>query len=131
MDAYTKATILAKSPSDISNFKRKYITKLGDTTIVFDSPAFDLLVRYIQFLKSKSKKVQMTSRYYMRPDYVSYDYYGTTNLAFLIMYINNCSCALEFTKDVILVPEPDVVAHVLTKCKVPKEILPYELKQQI
>jgi len=64
----------------------------------------------------------------MRPDYVSYDYYGTTNLAFLIMYINNCTCALEFTKDVILVPDLDIVTYVLTKSKVPKELLEYELK---
>ena len=128
MDAHTKATILSKSPTDVSNFKRKYVTKLKDAVVVFDSPAFDLLVRYIQLLKSRSQRIEMTSRYYMRPDYVSYDYYGTTNLAFLIMYINNCTCALEFTKDVILVPDLDIVTYVLTKSKVPKELLEYELK---
>ena len=128
MDARTKATILSKSPTDISNFKRRYTTKVGNTTITFDSPGFDLLVRHIQLLKMRSQRVQMSSRYYMRPDYVSYDYYGTTNLAFLIMYVNNCSCALEFTKDVILVPELEIVTYVLTKCKISKETLPYELK---
>jgi len=128
MDAHTKATILSKSPTDVSNFKRKYVTKLKDAVVVFDSPAFDLLVRYIQLLKSRSQRIEMTSRYYMRPDYVSYDYYGTTNLAFLIMYVNNCTCALEFTKDVILVPDLDIVTYVLTKSKVPKELLEYELK---
>ena len=128
MDAYNKAVVLSQSPSDISNFKRRYLVKLNNTHIVFDSPAFDLLVRYVQILRTNSEKVQMNDRYYMRPDYVSYDYYGTTNLSFLIMYVNNCSCAIEFTKDIFLVPNSDVVSSIITKCKVPKEILEYDLK---
>ena len=117
MDALQKAMILKNSPTDISNFRNKYTYFDGTNNVKFDSVLINGIQKYLLMLKENSENISMEKRYYMRPEYVAYDFYGTTNLGFLIMYVNNCSSSIDFVIDNILVPKQDIVAFVLSKCK--------------
>ena len=45
-------------------------------------------------------------KYRYKPEYVSYDIYGTTDLWYLILWINNMGSALDFTKKTINIFNP-------------------------
>ena len=117
MNALFKAKLLKNSPTDIRNFRDKYKFLYGESELVLDSPLLSGVQKYLQMLKEQSKRVRMSKRYYMRPEYAAYDFYGTTNLGFLILYANNCFSALDFTMDEFIVPDNDVVSFVLSKSK--------------
>lgn len=126
MDAYTKNLIDIQSPTNESNFRNV----LEIENISMDSPNLSFLDINLDMLKVSSDTVKMTSRFYQKPDYVSYDYYGTTNLWFLILYINGCTDANEFTMEEFLVPHQDVVFQLLFNYKKTQYSYSYHLKNK-
>lgn len=66
--------------------------------IVVQQPFAPIIFNILPKLYSGSAKYNMLDRWECRPDYCSYDIYGVTSLYWLIMYINGCVNATEFTK---------------------------------
>ncbi len=89
-------------------------TILVNGTLTMDSPAITLLLVKYQTLKINAQIITMTSRYYQRPDYVSYDYYGTTEYWYIIMYINDCFSFSDFTMSSFYLPQIDTITDLVT-----------------
>ena len=68
---------------DIEFFRNQY--KLCDDffkdgVAIVDNPYIELLAQNYDFLKENSVNVDLDKKYVYRPDYLSYDIYGTTSL---------------------------------------------------
>jgi hypothetical protein len=113
LDILTQSTILAQSPTDISNVRSSYIYQ----GIQFDSPAISLLQNYIYTLKATATSSTMIQRYYQRPDLVAYDNYGSTTLWYIILYVNDCKSFADFTMNTFLIPEENVVSEFVSNTR--------------
>jgi plasmid replication initiation protein len=50
----------------------------------------------------------------MRPDYLSFDEYGTVHLAFVLMYVNNVRFIEEFQGlDIVIIPSYSSIIEML------------------
>ena len=127
MDALEKAQLLKSTPTDISNYKYKYVTNFNGVNFSFDSFSMGKFHTYYRLLKNYSEEIQMKKRYEYRPEYVAYDYYGTTNLGFVILYMNDVPSALDFNMDIIIVPNDNTLFSVLTECMVTREPIKVDL----
>ena len=105
-------TMIAKARANkltLDKFSNYYV--LEDTIKL----GFPMLKKYDNILKSSLKEVKIAVDRYYRPEYVSYDLYGTTDLWYLIMYVNNFYRVEDFVGPTILVPayDPLLVLNVI------------------
>lgn len=117
-DIEEESRLLSTLSSDIDKFRNKYTTYELQTNgkkvnITFVSPSLLLFDRYRFYIlqNSNKKKLSLKNRY--RPDYVSYEEYGTTNWWALILYINDVPSLEYFDKDEILVPTMDCILKLM------------------
>jgi hypothetical protein len=81
--------------------------------VTFPSPLFWLLEKNLFFLTAKSIKKKFDLKYIMRPDYLSFDEYGTVILAPLLMYVNGVFCIEEFNLNEVIVPKISYISEIL------------------
>ena len=62
-----------------------------------------LLRKYENILRTNLEDYDVPKEYYYRPEYVSYELYGTTDLWYLLLFINNMEKPDDFTKSKIKV----------------------------
>jgi hypothetical protein len=48
----------------------------------------------------------------MRPDYLSYDEYGSVTLAHMLMYVNNVSCIEKFDLANVVIPSIEAIVNI-------------------
>ena len=91
----------------MDNLREHYLDVDTTLDLYVQFPSFDVHTfnkNYFIFIQ-KSRKVDFKTRWYMRPDYVSYDFYNTVIYWPLILFINNAFNIEEFKDfDYILVP---------------------------
>jgi hypothetical protein len=103
----------ALSPIDLDMMTNQYITASG--LYVLSSPDLWTIEKNLFYLLRNSTLVQFDQQYNMRPDFYSYDEYGTTQLAQLLMYINNISCTEDFNNlTQIVVPSMSAIVEILS-----------------
>lgn len=103
---------------NIDNYGERYKTSSGVYT--FTSPSLWTLEKNLFFLLRNSKQIIFDQKYKMRPDFLSFDEYGTVVLAQLLMYVNGIFCFEEFNMDKVVIPDfQDIVE--ITKDKFPKK----------
>lgn len=56
------------------------------------------------FLLSRCVILEFQPRWVNRPNYLSYDQYGTQSFSYLLLVLNNCISALDFNFDYVKVP---------------------------
>jgi hypothetical protein len=100
--------------SDIDRYRGRYKTYEEQLdgkriSISFVTPSLTIYDRFRFYILQHSTKKHLTLKNKYRPDYVSYEEYGTTNWWTLILYINDIPCIEEFDKDDILVPSLDCI----------------------
>lgn len=100
--------------SDVDYYRHKYkdIEKQSDGSVVtvgFVSPVLEVFENYRFVLLQNSETIHLKQGWKYRPDYVSYEYYGTTNWWQLLMWINNVKSIEYFDKDTIVVPDVEVI----------------------
>lgn len=98
-------------PTSLDHMGVSYKNIKGDVT--FPSPLFWLLEKHLFFLRANSSKKKFELKYTMRPDYLSYDEYGTVVLAPLIMYVNGVFCVEEFNLNEVIVPKLTYISDIL------------------
>jgi len=106
---YEQSSNLQSLSSDIDKFRTGFITDEVEEdgskiNISFASPYFSTLEKYRYYLYSNCKTKILDKKNYYRPDYVSFEEYGTTNYWALILFINDIASIDEFVSDNILIP---------------------------
>lgn len=104
--------------SDVDYYRYKYrdTEPQYDGSVVnvsFVSPILLTFEKYRFVLLENSKKIISKPQWKYRPDYVSYDQYGTVSWWQLIMWINDVKSIEYFDKDEIIVPSADILAQTI------------------
>lgn len=102
---------------DINFSGDRYKTANGYFT--FPAPALETIDQYLYYLLKNSNEKQFGRQYLYRPDYMSFDEYGTVSLAQLLMYVNAVSCIEAFNLETIVIPTMSAITEML-KDKFPK-----------
>lgn len=75
------------------------------------------LRKYENIIKSNLVKYRIDSSRFFRPEYVSYDLYNTTDLWYLILFVNDLKDPLELNYPDILVPNSLYITEIINKLK--------------
>ena len=92
----------ARSPFSIEKMADRY--KTDNDLFSFPSPTLATIERYLYFLLRNSTVKVMDSKYRWKPDYLSYDEYGTVILWELLMYVNAIFSVEDFNIKEVVVP---------------------------
>jgi len=103
---------------DIDNMADRF--KTSNNIYTFPSPTLWAIEKNLFFLLRNSTKKKFERKYVMRPDYLSFDEYGTVALAQLLMYINNIYCIEDFDLDTIIIPSMQSIVDIC-RDKFPKK----------
>lgn len=103
---------------DINFFGDRY--KTNNEIFTFPSPVLETIEQHLFYLLKFSKEEKFDRKYIMRPDYLSFDKYGTVNLAHVLMYINGVRCIEEFKLENVIIPEFSAILEIL-KDKFPEQ----------
>lgn len=103
------ATAMSRFYSDLDYYRRRYSMKeydelLEEILIQFVAPKIIAYEEYRFYLLQNSEVKSIVPKNFYRPDYVSYEEYGTTNLWSLILYINDIPTIEDFSIKDILIP---------------------------
>jgi hypothetical protein len=96
--------------------------------VSFPSPSFWTIEKHLFYLLRNSTKKIFESKYSMRPDYLSFDEYGTVILAPLLMYINGVFSIEDFDLNEVIVPEFSFVIEICSDKFRAKDLLPSDLE---
>jgi hypothetical protein len=100
----------ARLSIDLDNFADRYKTE--NNYYSFTSPSLSVIEKYLFYLLRNSKQVTFESKYKWRPDYLSYDYYGTVALKELLMYVNGVQCVEEFDLSNVIIPDFSAIVDI-------------------
>jgi len=102
----------SKSSIDWERFGDRFKTNNGYFS--FPNPNMETVEKNLFYLLRYSNEVAWEPKYKYRPDYVSYDYYGTTQLGNFIMYVNGVRLLEEFQDlSTIIIPSFNAVITAL------------------
>ena len=73
----------------------------------------NFLKKYENILKSNLSDFSLPKSQYYRPEYVSYELFGTTDLWYLILFVNDMYSPMQLCKDIIKVPSSTDIIEVL------------------
>jgi hypothetical protein len=119
IDQESRQNIL--SPIDLDNMTNRYRTSSG--LFIFSSPDLWTIEKNLFYLLRNSTLVEFNSKYRYRPDYFSYDEYGTVQLAQLIMYVNNCPSIEDFDLVQVVIPSMSSIVEILSdKIPAPSDV---------
>jgi len=101
-----------KSTIDFERFGDRFKTENGYFS--FPDPNLATIDKNLFFLLRNSEEIAWETKYKYRPDYVSFDYYGTTQLANFLMYINGVRIIEEFSDlSTIVIPSFNAIITML------------------
>jgi len=92
----------ARLAIDIDNMCDRF--KTANDRFVVPSPSLWTIDKNYFYLLRNSTQKSFNPKYKMRPDYMSFDEYGTVSLADLLMYINGIFAAEDFDLVTVIVP---------------------------
>lgn len=106
--------ISCKSSDNMCYHKLSFIDKHGD--IEYDT--YNVLSDYIDEIKDEYCVVVKLSndemaKYKYRPKLLCFDIYGSTELAFIILIINDMSSVKQFTKNTLYMPRRDIMQELI------------------
>ncbi len=124
---------LSKMRDDVDNYRRFYSlveeSDDGNVLVQFVAPKIIGYEDYRYYLLQNSVKKQLSPANYYRPDYVSYQEYGTTNLWTLLLFINDIPTIEDFDQEEILIPTNTAIAQLTRNAaerKLLEEIVPLQ-----
>jgi len=113
-----ESRIRARLAVDINFDGNRYKTK--NSYFTFPSPSLETIDQHLFYLLKNSKEVKFERQYLMRPDYLSFDEYGTVSLAQLLMYVNSVSSPEAFDLQNVIIPSLSSIIEML-KDKFPQQ----------
>ena len=107
-----------RHPLDLDNMADRYKTANGHFS--FTSPSMWVIEKHLFYLLRNSVEKEFETKYKMRPDYLSYDEYGTIILEPLLMFVNNVLCVEDFDLVKVIVPTLQSIVDI-SRDKFPKK----------
>lgn len=119
------ANIYNKSLSELDNINSHNYFKNKNKLIFIDEegqikeeinisiPSYKIIERNYDYLKIESEYKKMDNKYINRPDYLSFDEYGTVNFWFILMYINDCFNIKEFNPRYVYIPSYEAITELI------------------
>jgi hypothetical protein len=89
-----EAKQFARSPFDIGKMGNRY--KTDNQLFSFPSPTLATIEKNLFFLLRNSTLATFEPKYRFRPDYLSFDQYGTVILWELLMFVNGVAAVEDF-----------------------------------
>jgi hypothetical protein len=87
--------------------------KTSNDIFTFTSPSLSVIDKNLFYLLRNSEEKDFDRKYTFRPDYLSYDEYGTVALAWLLMYVNTVPSIEEFDLVTVVVPTYSAIIETL------------------
>lgn len=112
-----EARRLARHPTNIDNFSKKYRTE--NNYFLFVAPDLWTIEKNLFYLLRESEERKFEKKYEFKPSYLSFDEYGTVTLEQLLMYVNSVTCIEEFSLNTVIIPSMDAITEI-TKDRIPK-----------
>ena len=101
-----------QSPLDIEKFGPRWKTE--NDLFTFPDPNLLTLDKNLYYLLRHSEEVEFEGQYAYRPDYLSFDYYGTVILWEMLLYVNNIFSVEDFVQlSTVVIPSLDAVNFVI------------------
>ena len=75
---------------------------------------FPLLEKYHNIVTAGMIRVKLNKKFHYRPEYLSYELYGTTDLWYVLMYVNEMATVTEFKTESVLIPPDSIVQTINT-----------------
>lgn len=107
----TEAVRQLQSPLDIEKFGARYKTE--NELFTFPDPNLVTIDKNLFYLLKNSQEINFELKYKFRPDYLSFDYYGTTILWELIMYVNGVFSVEDFDLTTVAIPSMEAITFTL------------------
>ena len=105
-----------RSPYILDKLSTRATTTNGLYTLTL--PTLELIRNNLFFLLKESTIKPFQQQYKMKPEYLSFDEYGTMIFGQLLMYVNGIYCPEEFDMDNITIPSLSAIT-ILTNKKEP------------
>jgi len=96
---------------DINFSGNRYRT--DNKLFTFPAPTLETLDKNLYYLLKNSEEKEFERQYLMRPDYLSFDEYGTVALAQMIMYVNTVPSLEAFDLQTVILPSFSAVVEML------------------
>jgi len=100
----------SRLPTSLDFMAQRYTT--DNDLYTFTSPSLWTIEKNIWFLLRNSEQKDFESKYKMKPDYLSFDEYGTVTLAFLLMYVNGVMSIEEFDLNTVIIPTYSAIVDI-------------------
>lgn len=107
-----------RHPLDLDNMSERYKTATKHYT--FTSPSLWVLEKHLFYLLKNSVQKDFDPKYKWRPDYLSFDEYGTVILAPYLMFVNGVLLIEEFDLDSVIIPSKKSLIEI-ARDKFPKK----------
>ena len=107
----TEAIRQLQSPLDIEKFGARFKTE--NDLFTFPDPNLETIDKNLFYLLKNSEEVEFELKYKFRPDYLSFDYYGTTILWELIMYVNAVFSVEDFNLTTVAIPSMSAITFII------------------
>lgn len=97
-----EARQFSKLPTSLDNYGDRYKTVGG--RYIFPSLTLWTIEKNLFYLLRNSVEKDFEPKYKMKPDYLSFDEYGTVVLAPLLMFVNSIPCIEDFNLVTVVIP---------------------------
>lgn len=102
-----------RMPIDFERMGKRY--KTSSELYTFPDPNLETLEENLFYLLRNSVEFVFKPRYNFRPEYLSYDVYGTPALAPVLLFVNNIGSVEEFYNlPKVVIPSLDAITKILT-----------------
>ncbi len=102
-----------RMPIDFARMGERF--KTDNELYTFPDPNLKTLDENLYFLLRNATELEFKPRYNFKPEYLSFDVYGTPALAPVLLYVNNIGSVEEFFNlPKIVIPSLDAITTVLS-----------------
>lgn len=112
---------LYSAESPYLTFTDSEVNKLRNNTLLLDNitnwyifedevlMGFSILRKYENIIRSNLVEINLDKEFWYKPESLSYDRYGTTDLWYLILFVNNLDSPMKFNMSKCLVPSDSMI----------------------
>jgi hypothetical protein len=102
-----------RMPIDFERMGERF--KTDNDLFTFPDPTLKTLDENLYFLLRNATELVFKPRYNFKPEYLSYDIYGTPALSQVLMYVNNIGSVEDFVDlPKIVIPSLDAITTILS-----------------